>query len=644
MTNFFENENGSVEQNAKIVILGFLISFVFIVYVFKLFSLQVIEGVQYRKQSQTISSQVKTIDAQRGEIFDRNASMPMVINTDSFAIDLTPAEIPAGYYDSVASRLASYLGISKTDIDKKIIAKDKNGKITMDLRKSYIAEEVRSNVPFSVISNIAENVTDLPGVSWRSKPVRNYVETGSISHVVGYVGDITKEEVKVMYNITDSDGRKVYSNKSIVGKTGIEKQYDLRLQGIQGRESRTVDVRGYVISDAPIIEPPQTGKNLILTVDMRIQELAEKALGERVGAAVVLRPSDGEVLAMVSYPFYDQNLFNDDNAAAQYNRLAEDSNRPLLNRVVNAAYPPASTFKIVMSTAMLAEKAFPSSRDILCTGRVDYGNRIFHCHQKWGHGRLDMKEALAQSCDVYYWEVGRDYLGVDKISSYAKEFGFGESLDIDLPAQQSGFVPTAPWKERRYHQKWLGGDTMNMSIGQGYTLVTPLHIANMVAMVANEGKIYRPHLLKEIRDPATNEVIEEVKPQILHESSIDSSVWREVQNAMRYTITDGTPAFPLNNKVVQIAGKTGTAEVGSLDHWHSWMACYAPFNAPVEEQVVVVVLVEAVNEWEWWAPYATNIIFQGIFANQNYDEAVAALPANVREVIRSRKHARGRAE
>ncbi|MBP3773348.1 MAG: penicillin-binding protein 2 [Treponema sp.] len=635
MARFFESENGSVEQNAKVVILGLLICLVFAVYILKLFSLQVIEGAQYRKQSQTISSQVKTIDAQRGEIFDRNAAMPMVINTDSFAVDVIPAEIPAGHYDSVASRLASYLGISKKEIDRKI---------PKSLRRSYTAVEVRSNVPFAIISNIAENVTDLPGVSWRSKPVRNYVETGSISHVVGYVGDITNEEIKVMYNITDENGRRVYTNKSVVGKTGIEKQYDLRLQGVQGRESRTVDVRGHVLSDTPIIEPPQMGKNLVLTIDMRIQELVEKALGERVGAALVLRPSNGEVLAMVSYPFYDQNLFNDDNAAAQYNRLAQDSNRPLLNRVVNAAYPPASTFKIIMSTAMLAEKAFPSSKDIECTGRVDYGNRIFHCHQKWGHGYLNMKEALAQSCDVYYWIVGRDYLGVDKISSYAKEFGFGENLNIDLPAQQSGFVPTAPWKERRFHQKWLGGDTMNMSIGQGYTLVTPLHIANMVAMVANKGKIYRPHLLKEVRDPATNEVIEEIKPEILHESNIDESIWREVQNAMRYTITDGTPAFPLNNKVVQIAGKTGTAEVGSLDHWHSWMACYAPFNAPVEEQVVVVVLVEAVNEWEWWAPYATNIIFQGIFANQNYEESINSLPANVREVIRSRKHTNGRQE
>ena len=509
MARFFESENGSVEQNAKVVILGLLICLVFAVYILKLFSLQVIEGAQYRKQSQTISSQVKTIDAQRGEIFDRNAAMPMVINTDSFAVDVIPAEIPAGHYDSVASRLASYLGISKKEIDRKI---------PKSLRRSYTAVEVRSNVPFAIISNIAENVTDLPGVSWRSKPVRNYVETGSISHVVGYVGDITNEEIKVMYNITDENGRRVYTNKSVVGKTGIEKQYDLRLQGVQGRESRTVDVRGHVLSDTPIIEPPQMGKNLVLTIDMRIQELVEKALGERVGAALVLRPSNGEVLAMVSYPFYDQNLFNDDNAAAQYNRLAQDSNRPLLNRVVNAAYPPASTFKIIMSTAMLAEKAFPSSKDIECTGRVDYGNRIFHCHQKWGHGYLNMKEALAQSCDVYYWIVGRDYLGVDKISSYAKEFGFGENLNIDLPAQQSGFVPTAPWKERRFHQKWLGGDTMNMSIGQGYTLVTPLHIANMVAMVANKGKIYRPHLLKEVRDPATNEVIEEIKPEILHES------------------------------------------------------------------------------------------------------------------------------
>lgn len=629
MSQFSNSNEGSVARNAKVAVLGVIILLTFIIYGLQLFFLQVIGGAKYRTQSRSISSQVKTISAQRGEIFDRNANinMPMVVDTDSFAVDLTPAEIPAGFYDSVTAKLSKFLKITKMEIDKKV---------PVSMRKSFTAIEIKANVPTDIIQNIAENLTDLPGVSWRSKPVRNYVETGSISHVVGYVGDITREEIKMMYN-------QGYKANSIVGKTGIEKQYDSLLQGVDGREVKKVDVRGHVLDEAPVIEPPQTGKNLVLTIDSKIQKLAEQALGERVGAAVVLKPSTGEVVAMVSYPYYDQNLFSDDNASAEYNRLASDPNRPLLNRAVNAAYPPASTFKVIMSTAMLAEKAFPPDKEIECTGRVDYGNRVFHCHQKWGHGWLDMKDGLAQSCDVYFWVVGRDYLGVDKISSYAKEFGFGQSLEIDLPAQQEGFVPTAVWKERKLHQKWLGGDTMNMSIGQGYTLVTPMHVANMVAMVANGGKIYRPHLLKEVRDPTTNEVIQEIEPEILHESNIDDSIWKEVQEAMRYTITDGTAIFPMANKQFQIAGKTGTAEVGSKDHWHSWMAAYAPYDAPVENQYVFVVLVEAVNDWEWWAPYATNIIIQGTLANQTYEEAVNSLP-NVKSVILSKKRAQARAE
>ncbi len=618
MSDFF-NHFGSarrsaqfLSKNLRISILLLVIGLTFFGYTIKLFSLQIIEGKNYRERSHKISSQVKTIPANRGEIFDCNASLPLVINTDSFAVDITPAEIPEGYYDTVSARLASYLGISKNEVDKKIPVK---------LRKSYSSIEIRVNVPFSVVSNIAENITDLPGVSWRSKPMRNYVETGSISHVIGYVGDITKEEINVMYN-------QGYKANSIVGKTGIEKQYDKDLQGTPGRESRTVDARGHIISDVPVIEPPEPGKNLVLTIDSRIQELAEQALGNRVGAAVVLRPSNGEVVAMVSYPFYDQNLFNSDDASAEYNKLATSPNNPLLNRAVNAVYPPASTFKTIMSTAILAEKAFPSEKKVECPGVIIYGNQKFTCHIKRpGHGYLDLKNALAQSCDVYYWVVGRDNLGVDLIASYSKEFGFGQSLEIDLPAQSVGFVPTSQWKERRYHEKWKGGDTMNMSIGQGYTLVTPMHVANMIAMVCNEGKIYKPHLLKEIRDGSTNKTIEVIKPQVLHQSNIDQAVWREVQRDLRYVITDGTANYPMNNKKYKLAGKTGTAEVNGVkeNHWHSWMAAYGPYDAPVEEQYVVVVIVEAVNDWEWWAPYCTNIIFQGILANQNYDQAITEL-------------------
>lgn len=599
-------------KNTRLLIIQIIIASLFFIYVYTLFSLQVLQGNEYRSQSKTISSQVKIIPADRGEIFDRNAMLPMVINSDSFAVELTPGEIPKNYYDTVTSRLAALLEISKFDIDKKI---------PPSMRNSYSSIQIKANVPFEIISNIAENKTDLPGVSWISKPIRNYVEQGSISHVVGYVGDITQDELNRLYN-------KGYTKNSIIGKTGIESQYDEFLQGTPGRESKTVDVRGKIISDAPIIQPPKMGNNLVLTIDSTIQKLAEQTLGNRVGAIVVLKPSNGEVLAMVSYPYFDPNIFNTEQAGEYLQKLSSnEQGRPLINRAVNAVYPPASTFKIVMSTAMLQENAFPNDKKIECKGRMAYGNRIFHCHIKTpGHGWLDLKNAFAQSCDVYYWIIGRDYLGINKIASYAREFGFGQSAQIDLPSQQIGFVPTAEWKERRYHEKWLGGDTMSASIGQGYLLATPLQLADMVCMVTNSGVVYKPHLLKEVRDPVTSEVLIETKPEILLKSDIDKSVWKEMQETMRYMITDGSAQYPMNNKIVKAAGKTGTAEVAPYKtSWHSWMVCYAPYDAPVEDQVVISTIVEACNPWEWWAPYATNIILQGIFAKQTYEQAVKEL-------------------
>ena len=600
-----------MNKDFKLVVLSLVIVFSFALYTLKLFSMQVLEGEVYRQQSEDISSRVKTIPAQRGEIYDRNATVPMVVNTDSFAVDVIPGEIPQGKYDTVAAKLAEIL-----DIDKKFI----DSKIPDNVRRSYTAIEVKSSVPFSMISNIAENKNDLPGVSWRSKPLRSYVQTGSISHILGYVGDITREELKVMYN-------QGYTNTSIVGKTGIEKQYDSILQGVPGRESTTVDVRGRLLSDALTVTSPEMGKNLVLTIDSDIQTLAEKALGDRVGAAVVLKPSTGEILAMVSYPYFDSNLFSSENSSQEYAKMVNAANNPLLNRAINAAYPPASTFKVIMSAAMLAEQSMPAEKKVECTGFIRYGDRTFRCHIGVpGHGYMDLKNALAQSCNVYYWTLGRDYIGIDMIASYAQEFGLGRSLNIDLPSHSAGFIPTAQWKERRYHEKWLGGDTLSAAIGQGYTTVTPLHMANAIAMVVNEGVIYKPHLLKEIREPASGDVISEIKPEVLHQSNISQSVWRTVKDAMRHTVTNGTVQFPLKNKVVKIAGKSGTAEVAQYkNQWHSWFVAYAPYDGPVEDTIVTVVLVEALNVWEWWAPYATNIIMQGIFANQDYDQAVDSL-------------------
>jgi penicillin-binding protein 2 len=580
------------------------------IYAIKLFSMQILNGDSYRKQSQNISQRAKKIPAQRGEIFDRNGNVPMVLNIDSFAVDITPGEVPKDQYQTVISRLSGILGVPVDSIDKKIPQAN---------RRSFQSVEVRANVPYETIAAVAEVIDELPGVSWHSKPIRNYVESGSIAHVLGYVGDITREELKIFYN-------KGYSNNSLIGKAGIEKQYDELLRGVDGFEYHTVDVKGQAIENGTTIKPPEMGKNLVLTIDRKIQLLAENALGERIGSAVVIKPSTGEVLAMVSYPYYDPNLFTTDNANEQYQRLLADPNNPLLNRVVNASYPPASTFKVIMTTALLQEKAISPDKKIDCNGEIEYGDRIFRCHiRKPGHGPLDLKNALAQSCDVYYWIAGRDNLGVDRISSYAEQFGFGKSVGIDLPSQTEGFVPSPQWKERRFHEKWLGGDTMNMSIGQGYLLASPMQLADMVAMVVNSGVVYRPHLLKEVRDPASNAIISAPEPEKLLSSTVDPEVFRTVRENMRYVITNGTAQFPMKNKVVQIAGKTGTAEVGLVGKWHSWMVAYGPYDAPASDAVIVVVMVEATNPWEWWAPYATNIIFQGIFADQTYSEAVDAL-------------------
>jgi penicillin-binding protein 2 len=233
---------------------------------------------------------------------------------------------------------------------------------------------------------------------------------------------------------------------------------------------------------------------------------------------------------------------------------------------------------------------------------------------------------MAQSCDIYYWQVGRDSLGVERIVSYARDYGFGVATGIDLPGEIDGFIPTPQWKNRRFHERWLGGDTMNMAIGQGFTLVTPIQMANMVCMVVNNGKMYQPHILKEVRDPVSGDILQETPREIFHESDIDKVIFETVRRDMRGVVSEGTAQYPLNIRSGEIAGKTGTGEVGVQDRWHSWFAAYAPYTTDnPDERIVVSIIVEAVNRWEWWAPYASAIIFQGIFAGQTCDEAVRSL-------------------
>jgi penicillin-binding protein 2 len=605
-----EYESGNPERRTGL--LGILFVLIFLAYGARLFSMQILSGELYRSRAQDIARRTTLIPAQRGEIYDRNFNQPLVHNTDSFAVNITPAEVPREKMSALIDSVAGILRMSRDEIERKIPAQ---------YYYLYQPIEIAVNVPYADIAALAERVDSLPGVSWNSKPVRNYVDPGSLSHILGYVGDITREELTMLYN-------RGYQQGDIIGKAGIERQYDEILRGKEGRETRTVDVRGRRIvgPENSIRESPEMGKNLVLTIDRSIQTLVEKALGERIGAAVVMKPSNGEILAMVSYPWYDPNIFTR-TLGAEYQALAEDVNKPFINRAIQSGYPPASTFKIVMTTGILAENAFSPDQTIDCQGELAYGERQWRCHiRRPGHGRLNLHRAMAQSCDIYYWIAGRDYLGVERIVSYARDYGFGENTGIDLPGEISGFIPNPQWKDRRFHERWLGGDTMNMSIGQGYTLVTPVQMANMVCMVVNDGKIYKPHLLREVRDPVSGAVELSAKPAIIQESDTDAKIFEAVRRDMRGVISEGTAQFPLNIKTVEIAGKTGTGEVGLQDKWHSWFTAYAPYNSDKpEDQVVLSIIVEAVNDWEWWAPYASAIIFQGIFAGQNYEDAVRSL-------------------
>jgi penicillin-binding protein 2 len=612
MTPPLEDFSGGSKPQFRIKVMQTLFIVVFILFSVRLFSMQVLSGEVYRTQAQNITRRTVIIPSQRGEIYDRNFSQPIVHNTDFFAVFVVPAEIEKGTVPATLEQLSVILNIPLAQLERRL---------TPQMYSFFQPVEVASNISFAAIATLAEQVHALPGVSWQSKPVRAYPESGSIAHVVGYVGDITRDELTVMYN----EG---YIQGDIIGKSGIERQYDKVLRGIDGNETRVVDVHGRgMVGGRPVERAnPVMGKNLVLSVDARIQKLSEQALGERVGAVVVSRPSTGEILAMVSYPWYDPAIFVDNDSTAEYQRLVNDPNKPLLNRAIQSSYPPASTFKVVLTAGILSEDLFPENQTVFCRGELDYGNRVWHCHVKTGHGRLNLKQALAQSCDIYFWTVGRDNLGVERIVTYANEFGFGKAAGIDLPGEIAGFIPTPGWKERQMHERWQNGDTMNMSIGQGYTLVTPLQMVNMVSMVVNDGVVYRPHILKEVRDPASG-IIETIVPsEILYRSDIKKEVFDTVKANMRSVISEGTAQYPLGLKAVEIAGKTGTGEVGLVNQWHSWFAGYAPYQTDdPDDRIVVSVIVEAVNTWEWWAVYASSIIFQGVFANQSYEEAVRAL-------------------
>ena len=596
-------------EKRRINFLRVLFVVAFFLYGARLFSMQILSGDIHRAQAQDISRRTEIVRAQRGEIFARDFGQPLATNIDTFSVSIIPAEVPRGQIPQLIPVLAEIIGIPAEDIEARIPPR---------YHRLFHPLEIAGNVSFEVVSALAERRASLPGVTWSARSMRRYADMGSLAHIVGYVGDISREELVNLFNYG-------YQQGDIIGRTGIERQYDLLLRGTHGLETRVVDARGLRIAGLGSRVPPQTGMNLVLTIDRRIQTLAEEALGPRMGSIVVLRPGTGEVLAMVSYPWFDPNIFVQGDRAA-YQALLAHPHNPLVNRSIQSAFVPASTFKTVLSVAIYSQNIFPPHQTVLCTGSIQFGGRTWHCWRLAGHGNVNLRGGLAHSCNIYYWVVARDFLGIDNLVYYTRLMGFGGLSGIDLPGEVAGFVPTPQWKQRRFHEPWFDGDTMNMAIGQGWTLVTPLQQANSIAMVVNDGIIYTPRLLMEVRHPITGELIERTEPTVLHDAShIDPRVFANVRTDLRTTITGGTATF-MNNIAVPVAGKTGTGEVGLDDRWHSWFTAFGPYGSTnIDEQVVVAAIVEATNEWEWWATWATAAVLQGIFTNQDFEQSVRSL-------------------
>ena len=363
--------SGEYLTKSRVVFLSALFSFFLVIYLGNLLNLQVVQGSLYKTRATEVTQRATSIPAMRGEFYDRNGDLPMVLNVDSFALKIIPAEVPSEYFPQLFSLLENYYKLPISEWEKKI---------PTNVYKSYQEIELRDGLKYEDIVVLSERIQDFPGVFWTSKPKRNYVESGSLSHIIGYVGNITQDELQILYN-------QGYNLSSVLGKTGLEKKYDQMLRGVDGTRLKIVDVRGRQVQESETLEiPPENGKDLILTIDRKIQKLAEEALGARLGSVIVLKPATGEILAMVSYPFFDANLFYTDRASQEFNRLFTDPQLPFWNRAIKSEYPPASTFKAIMGAAILEKipnaennTLDPENQFFTCTGSMSIGDRHFKC-------------------------------------------------------------------------------------------------------------------------------------------------------------------------------------------------------------------------------------------------------------------------
>ena len=532
--------------------------------------LQVYDGELYARLAEGNRIRIIPAEAARGTFYDRNGEL-LVTNRPGFTVSLLPLTEPIS--PEVIARVSALIHVPVEEIQKKI-----------DAHIGFDPIRIKNDVLPDIVSIIEEQKDSYPGVVVEVLPVRDYIFGEYAAHVFGYVSEINEEELERR----KGEG---YKSGDIIGKFGLERVYDKEVRGIKGGEQVEVDVSGRPVQILGR-QSPIPGNDLVLTIDSHIQEAAERAVDDQLAAvhahaaaAVVMNPQTGEILAMVSRPAFNPNLFAGGISTVNWNILNNNPYHPMDNKAITGEYPPGSTFKIVTGTAALAEHKVTAQEKIFDSGRywiipkTNAGGEAL--------GWIDFEQAMAHSDNVYFYEMG-NRLGVDTLERYARLFGLGTRTGIDLPYEAEGLVPNRKYKADNYEDgEWYLSETFDAAIGQGFNLVTPLQAAMVVSEIAANGQRYRPHLVQRIVDVNGN-TVREIKPELLSTLEVDPSVIHHVQEGLHSVTKLGTGTALFAGFPVDIAGKTGTAE-NSQGRDHSWFVAYGPYKNP---NVVVAVIVE----------------------------------------------------
>lgn len=568
-----------VESKQRVMVLSFVVGVVFLFLVIRLWHLQILNADDYLAKSENNRLRFVPVAASRGAILDR-AGTVLVSNRPSFSLAVVPQEVRDK--ESLLTLLSTLLGLDRLDMSERW-EKDKR-------RAKYYPIVLASNITRDQVEIVEENRLRLPGIEIEMKPVREYTSSQLAAHLLGYIGEVTEKEL-------NSEGFENYNPGDYAGKNGIERALENELHGIDGGRQLEVDARGRVLRT--ISESyPSVGNSVVLTIDAAVQKQAERAFGDLAGAAVVMDVTNGEILAFVSNPGFDPSLFSGKLPADIWQGYLDDKRHPLENKALSGQYPPGSTFKMITALAGLQDNIINESTSVNCSGSYELGTSTFKCWNKKGHGATNLRKSLRESCDVFYYQLG-EKLGVDKIAAAAQSFKLGSSLGVELLNEKNGLIPTTEWKQKRFGKRWYHGETLPVSIGQGAVIMTPIQLASMTATIANEGIIYRPHLVKRIVD-ADGKTLKETKSEVIGNATFSKESFRLVKLGMLSVVNDpgGTGAMARLYDV-KVAGKTGTSQVVKLRDAkintpyqfrdHALFVAFAPFEKP---EIAVSVVIE----------------------------------------------------